>query len=244
MKRLIIFLPYCIIALISAGLVFVTADKEQMVTTAVAAPLIIVDAGHGGSDGGAVAGDGTQEQYLNLDIALKLNDLLTAAGYETLLTRTDDNSIHDADAKTVREQKVSDIHNRLKIIESNPPCIFISIHQNYFSQSQYSGAQVFYSPNHEKSSILAECIQQSIVSSIQPENTRQIKESGSSIYLLYHAKEPAVLVECGFLSNTEETAKLNDEKYRMQMAEAICKGIIKYISGRAENESNSVAALN
>lgn len=240
MKRLIISLPYCIIAVIFAGIVFVSAvNSAPASVVSDDAPLIIIDAGHGGKDGGAVASDGTQEQYINLDIALKLNKKLNDAGYKTLLTRKDDNSIHDSNLTSVREQKVSDIHNRLKIIESNPGCIFVSIHQNYFTESRYNGAQVFYSPNNEKSSLLASCIQKSIVTDLQPDNTRQIKESGSSIYILYHSKEPSVLVECGFLSNTEETAKLNDENYRTQMADSVCKGIINYINGAVETEESS-----
>lgn len=239
MKRLVMILPYCLIAAVLAGLIFVNVGRsEPVLSSQEDSPLIILDAGHGGQDGGAVAKDGTQEQYINLDITLKLNEILTKDGYRTLLTRTDDNSIHDADAKTVREQKVSDIHNRLKIVEANPGCLFVSIHQNYYTESQYCGAQVFYSPNAPESSHLAQCIQSSIVLSLQPENTRQIKESGSSIYILYHATEPAVLVECGFLSNPEETAKLNDESYRQQMAQAIADGIEKYILG-IEEESSS-----
>lgn len=242
MKRLVMILPYCIIATVLAGLIFVNVGKSDTVTSSQTqdTPLIVLDAGHGGQDGGAVAKDGTQEQYINLDITLKLNEILTKDGYRTLLTRTDNNSIHDADAKTTREQKVSDIHNRLKIVEANPGCLFVSVHQNYYTESQYSGAQVFYSPNAPESSQLAQCIQSSIVSSLQPGNNRQIKESGSSIYILYHATEPAVLVECGFLSNPEETAKLNDESYRQQMAQAIADGIETYINSR-EEESSSCA---
>lgn len=242
MKRLVMILPYCIIAAVLAGLIFVNVGKSDTVTSSQTqdTPLIVLDAGHGGQDGGAVAKDGTQEQYINLDITLKLNEILTKDGYRTLLTRTDDNSIHDADAKTTREQKVSDIHNRLKIVEANPGCLFVSIHQNYYTESQYSGAQVFYSPNAPESSQLAQCIQSSIVSSLQPGNNRQIKESGSSIYILYHATEPAVLVECGFLSNPEETAKLNEESYRQQMAQAIADGIETYINSREEESSSCV----
>ena len=103
------------------------------------APVIIIDAGHGGADGGAVASDGTQEQYLNLDIALKINSYLSELGYKTILTRSDDHSIHDTDADTIRRQKVSDIHNRLRIIESYPDSIFVSVHMNYFTESKYKG---------------------------------------------------------------------------------------------------------
>ena len=214
-------------------------NDSAVSSTAVAdAPLIIIDAGHGGVDGGAVAADGTQEQYINLDIALKLNEALIAKGYKALMTRTDNNSIHDASAVTTREKKVSDIHNRLKIIEANPDSIFVSIHQNYYTESKYWGTQVFYSPNNPESSVLAQCIQSGVVADLQPDNTRQIKESGDSIYILYNTTVPAVMVECGFLSNYEETAKLNDEIYRQQMADSICNGIINYLNGgNAESET-------
>lgn len=240
MKRLINYVPYFIIVAVIVCVVTVSVRKTEAAVNEIdAAPLIIIDAGHGGQDGGAVAADGTQEQYINLDIALKLNDLLSSKGYNTLLTRTDNNSIHDSDAKTVREQKVSDIHNRLKIIEDNSDCIFVSVHQNYYAESKYWGTQVFYSPNNTESGFLAQCIQDSVVTELQPDNTRKIKESGESIYILYHTTAPAVLVECGFLSNPEETLKLNDNEYRQQMAESICDGIIKYIISSAESESMS-----
>lgn len=226
--------PYFIIIVIVAGLVFVSfnTDNEAAVKSSNSElPVIIIDAGHGGMDGGAVSADGTQEQHLNLDIALKMNEYLTELGYKTVLTRADDNSIHDSDADTIRQQKVSDIHNRLKIIEENPDSIFVSVHQNYYTESKYSGTQVFYSVNNQESEKLAQNIQSSVVSSLQPDNTRQIKQSGSSIYLLHHSTVPSVLVECGFLSNAEETEKLKSEDYRMQMAQAVCKGIINYLNG-------------
>lgn len=242
MKSLIKYIPYFIITVIALGLVFVSLNNEKRSPASSAvtddAPLIIIDAGHGGADGGAVAADGTEEQYINLDIAIRLNDILTSLGYRTLMTRIDNNSIHDSTADTMREQKVSDLHNRLKIIESNPDCIFVSVHQNYYTESKYWGTQVFYSPNNAQSSVLAQSVQSSVVSGLQPDNTRQIKQSGSSIYLLYNATAPAVMVECGFLSNREETAKLNDIEYRQQMAEAISCGIVNYING-GEHESET-----
>jgi len=226
--------PYFIIIVIVVGIVFVGVNTDNDVTVQSGnnnMPVIIIDAGHGGVDGGAVSSDGTQEQYINLDIARKMNEYLTNLGYKTLMTRTDDNSIHDPDADTIRQKKVSDIHNRLKIIETNPHSIFVSVHLNYFSESKYSGTQVFYSPNNAQSENLAQNIQSSVVSLLQPDNTRQIKKSDSSIYLLYHSEVPSVMVECGFLSNAEETEKLKNDDYRMQMATAICKGIINYLNG-------------
>lgn len=229
--------PYFFIIILITVLVFISSCSDSVqVQSSADAPVIIIDAGHGGADGGAVASDGTQEQYLNLDIALKINKYLSELGYETVLTRTDDNSIHDADADTIRQQKVSDIHNRLSIIESHPDSVFVSVHMNYFTENKYSGTQVFYSLNNPDSEKLAQYIQSSVVTSLQPDNTRQIKQSDSSIYLLYHSSVPSVMVECGFLSNAEETEKLKNDNYRTQMAEAICEGIINYINC-AEDES-------
>lgn len=231
--------PYFIITVIVVGLVFVSVNNDNDITeqsNSNTSPVIIIDAGHGNPDGGAVSSDGTQEQYINLDIARKINEYLQELGYETIMTRTDDDSIHDPSADTIRQKKVSDIHNRLKIIQDNPDSIFVSVHLNYYTESKYNGAQVFYSPNDVKSEHLAQCIQNSVVSLLQPDNTRQIKKSDSSIFLLYHSTVPSVMVECGFLSNPEETRKLKEDDYRRQMATAICKGIIKYINS-SENFS-------
>ena len=162
---------------------------------------IVIDAGHGGADGGAVASDGISEKVINLEIAYKLNYILRAYGLNTVMTRTDDESIHDSNAKTLREQKVSDIHKRMSIMESDENNIFVSIHQNKFSNSSLWGTQVFYSPNTTDSAVLANCIQNSVCSLLQNDNKRVIKKSGSNIYLLYYAKRTAVLVECGFVSN-------------------------------------------
>ena len=231
-------IPYFIIVVIVTGLVFVNfnADSESVQISNETTPVIIIDAGHGGIDGGAVAADGTVEKDLNLDIALKMNEYIRNLGYRTILTRDEDVSIHDPAAETARQKKVTDLHNRLEIINSTTDCIFVSVHQNYYTQSKYSGTQVFYSVNNPDSEKLAQCIQTSVVSLLQPENKRQIKQSGSSIFLLHNSVVPSVLVECGFLSNPEETEKLKNESYRMQMAQAVCKGIINYLNGK-ESES-------
>ncbi len=202
-------------------------------------PIIIIDPGHGGEDGGTQSADGTLEKGINLEISLKVNEILLDEGYTTVLTREGDYMIYDESASSQREKKVSDIHNRMKIVEENGRCILLSIHQNYFGESKYSGTQVFYSKNNPGSKILAEEIQKSVVSSLQPENTRQIKESGTDIYLLYHADVPAVMVECGFMSNAAETEKLKNEDYQHKMAEAIVSGLIKYTESYPEGDKNN-----
>ena len=224
----------CLTAVAAAVAVVFSLDVYHLKTKAEEAekkrtPLIIIDAGHGGQDGGTVSSSGIVEKDINLSIALKIENLLKLYGFETLMTRNDDSLIYDGDCKTMREKKVSDIHNRMSMIEKYPDSIFLSIHQNHFDESKYSGTQVFYSKNNPESQILAECIQASVISKLQPENTRLIKPSGTEIYLLYHAKSPAVMVECGFLSNGAEAQLLNDDEYQTKMSVAVVQGIFTYL---------------
>ena len=191
---------------------------------------VIIDAGHGGPDGGTSSQDGTLEKDINLMIAHKLNDFLISMGVETVMIRTDDVSVHDDDAETIREKKVSDIKNRLSVLNNTDNSVFVSIHQNHFSQEKYSGTQVFYSKNNPDSRVLADSIRHSVITGLQPENSREIKQSGQEIYLLYHAENPAVMVECGFLSNIEETEKLKDERYQRKLALFIALGIFDFIN--------------
>lgn len=191
-------------------------------------PVIIIDAGHGGEDGGAVGADGTNEKDINLSIALKLNDILTVLGYETRMVRTTDISIHNEGADTIRERKSSDIRNRAAIMEEYENCLYISVHQNKYEDSSIWGAQTFYSPNDDASKSLAQFIQTSVAAQIQPDNKRQIKESGTSIYVLYNATKPAVMVECGFISNPNELSQLKTEEYQSKMAFSISTGIMNY----------------
>jgi len=194
-------------------------------------PVVLLDAGHGGEDGGAVGVGGVIEKELNLAVTLKLDSFLRALGYETILTRTTDVATYDADAVTMREKKVSDIHNRFAMMEAlRQSDLFLSIHMNKFPGKSAHGIQVFYSKNRPESAALAQCIQESVVGLLQPENTRQIKPSGDEIYLLYYAKRPAVLVECGFISNAEEAAKLQEDEYQNRLAFAIAVGVLEYTS--------------
>ncbi len=189
---------------------------------------VIVDAGHGGEDGGAVAADGTPEKDINLDIALKLKNILSFYGFNVIMTRTTDTMTCDDNLETQRAKKVSDIKNRLELIRKNNNSIFVSIHQNKFSDTSQRGTQVFYSGKNEKSKILADTIQRTIVANLQPDNKRLTKKCGTNIYLLYHAEVPAVLVECGFISNNAELESLKSEEYKTKTAMLIADGIIKY----------------
>lgn len=193
---------------------------------------IVVDAGHGGEDGGAVGVNGLVEKDINLAIALALAENLKANNFQVILVRDGDYSVGDQSLSTVAERKRSDTKNRVRLVEETGECLLVSIHQNQFSQSQYSGAQMFYSPNNPESAQLAECIRESVVSSLQPDNTRQNKEAGEEIYLLTHCQVPAVLVECGFLSNPEEATLLSQEAYQQDMAAAIYNGIVSFLEQR------------
>ena len=213
------------------GLLYTAFSEPQYVTTAAKAeeklPTIVIDAGHGGEDGGAGA-NGVLEKDVNLAIALRLRDMLTAGGYSVVMTRDSDVSIYDSSASTTREKKVSDLNNRVKIINSSSDNILVSIHQNKFEQSKYSGAQISYSQNDPESFRLAEEIRRSVTGMLQPENKRELKPAEKSIFILTKAEVPAVIVECGFLSNEEEAAKLSDEEYQKQMAFAVFCGIEGY----------------
>ena len=188
---------------------------------------IVIDAGHGGEDGGAEV-DGVLEKDINLSIAGKLSDILRLCGCRVEEIRDEDISVYDSDARTIREKKVSDLKRRVEITNANEHNLLVSIHQNKFDNSAYSGAQLFYSSNHDNSSVLAEDIRSAVVSLLQKDNTRELKPADSNIYLLDHAEVPAVIVECGFLSNPEERKKLMDDTYQNEMAYAIAMGVLAY----------------
>ncbi len=191
--------------------------------------LVIIDAGHGGIDGGTQTSDGVLEKDINLSIAKKVAILCELHSVDYIMTRTDENSLADESADSIRQKKISDTKNRLKIIEDNPQALFLSIHQNYFTQSKYKGAQVFYSPNNPLSLDFAETMQNQIVELLQPQNNRIAKKTGTDIYLLYHAESVAIMVECGFLSNLQEAELLKTDDYQNKIAFAIFCGILKYL---------------
>lgn len=193
-------------------------------------PTIIIDPGHGGFDGGATTSEGYPEKHINLNISKYLFNLFSISGYDVIITRDSDISLESDGLSTIREKKTSDIHNRMKFMEENPDSIFISIHQNHYSVSKYWGAQVFYSPNYsEESGSIAESVQETIVQFLQEDNTRTVKECGTSVYLIYKAVVPAVLVECGFLSNEQEATLLMTDEYQKKISYAIYIGIEKYL---------------
>lgn len=191
-------------------------------------PVILIDPGHGGMDGGAQSKSGALEKNLNLDISKTLKEIFEVNGFKVKMTRETDTSIHDPSANTIRKQKLSDLKNRMDLINQTENGMLISIHQNLFTDSKYSGSQIFYSQNNPLSKDLATQVQQSIVGLIQPDNSREIKPAGNHIYLLREAKIPAIIVECGFLSNEEESSKLANKEYQQKLAFAIYCGFLQH----------------
>ncbi len=226
-KIIVVSLLYVSVFLISFN--NTKSDSTSTSGTPDSAPIIIIDAGHGGFDGGASTEDGFPEKDINLSISLYLRDFLKLFGFETVLTRETDASLENEGLSTIRQKKKSDIYNRMSLMEKYDNCVFLSIHQNFFNEEKYSGLQVFYSKNFsETSSALAEKIQSEAVNLLQPQNTRKIKECGTSVYLIYNAKAPACLIECGFLSNKPEAQKLLTEEYQRQVAYCIAVAVYDY----------------
>ncbi len=199
--------------------------------------LVVLDAGHGGEDGGCVGADGTYEKDLNLAVTLRIYEMLSAMGIRCVLTRSSDMLLYDlygelSDYDGVK--KVYDLKNRVKYAEEFENAVFISIHMNTFSRSEYSGLQVWYSKNSEGSSRLADMVASYGKSYLQRENDRATKQADSSIYVLDRIKIPAVLIECGFLSNTDECARLSDEEYQGALALTIASAVTEYLSERGK----------
>lgn len=192
--------------------------------------VVILDAGHGFPDGGAVSNDNKIiESNLNLNIVLKLQELLEASSTTVILTRSDENGIYETDADSIRKKKVSDMKNRVKISKESNAEIFVSIHMNKLNQTQYSGFQTFYKSDDEKSKNLANHIQNNLNFFIDLNNKRTIKTI-DKIYLSEHVEIPLVIVECGFLSNEKEANLLNSEEYQDKLAWCIYSGILDYFN--------------
>jgi N-acetylmuramoyl-L-alanine amidase len=221
----VILITFCLVMYSAFSNITARTDSDSLEQQ----PMIVIDAGHGGEDGGAEV-DGVLEKDINLSIAGKLSEILRLCGCRVTEIRDEDISVYDSDAQTLREKKVSDLKRRVEIANENDNNILVSIHQNKFDNSAYSGAQLFYSSNHDDSRVLAESIRSAITSLLQKDNTRELKPAGSDIYLLDHAEVPAVIVECGFLSNQQERSKLMDDAYQNEMAYAVAMGVLEYIN--------------
>ena len=178
---------------------------------------------------GAEGDHGVTEAQINLEIVLKIQQLLEQSGCTVLLTRSDENAIYDLDAKTLKQKKISDIRNRVKIGNESSADIFVSIHLNKINEQQYNGWQTFFNTNHEQSKVLAEEIQNNLNQSIQKENHR-IAMKLNTVYIMKHVEIPISIVECGFLSNPQEEQQLQEGEYQNRLAWGIYNGIISYFS--------------
>ena len=194
--------------------------------------ILMIDPGHGGEDGGAVAEDGTAEAGINLAIALRLRELMTLLGRDTAMTREEDISIHSAGASTLREKKASDLKNRVALVNSSDGAVLLSIHQNSLPQAKsVHGAQAFFN-EAAGAEPMAETIQNALNQAVNSGNPKAAKAVDSSVYLMKHIDCAGVLVECGFLSNPEELDLLRDPSHQKRLTAAIAAGFLQYDAGK------------
>ena len=228
MKRdlLLLFLCLCILGAAS------WLGRDHVVTTAASTAqegrILILDAGHGGEDGGASSASGSKESDINLNIVLKTEALMAFLGVRTELTRFEDRSMHNEGASTIHEKKVSDLKNRVKFVNSISDAMLISVHQNYFTDSRYDGAQVFYNSG-DVSRQWGESTQEVLRQVLDPDNDRSAKAVPDNVYLFSHISCPAILVECGFLSNGEEASLLLTDTYQRKISLALAGAYLKEI---------------
>lgn len=197
---------------------------------------LVIDPGHGGEDGGAVSISGQQESQINLAIALELDQLMGFYGVPTVMTRSSDVSIHDAQASTLREKKVSDLHNRVDRINQVENATVISIHQNASPNTSFQGIQVFYGGDETLSRPLAQKVQETMIWALSPEKKRSVQRVDTSVYLMNHIACRAILVECGFLSNPEEDRLLQEPAYQRKLAMVLASS---YLTSGSAQEGES-----
>ena len=226
-KKRLIFIITCMCVAMFACMLTIKENTIETVSLPVTNKVIILDAGHGTPDEGAESSNGTTEAEINLKITLKVQKLLEQSGATVILTRSDENSIYDIDSKTLKQKKVSDIHNRVKIGNESSADIFVSIHLNKIPQSQYWGWQCFYKKNNENSKKLAEAIQANLNQAI-PKDNKRVAMQIDNIYIIKNVQIPTAIVECGFLSNLQEEQLLLTDEYQDKLAWGIYNGIINY----------------
>lgn len=223
----VILVCACILAKTSA--VYVTGRQVEKQKEC-----IVVDVGHGGFDSGKIGVNGELEKDINLQIALKLKEVLEVKGIPVVLTREDDRGLYDEDSSN---KKAQDLQRRCDLINDKKPLLTVSIHQNSYTSPEIKGAQVFYYTTSTESQKLAETIQKTLIEQVDPENHREAK-ANNSYYMLKKTESTIVIVECGFLSNPEEAEKLSSEDYQKKMADAITLGVFRYL-GRDTDKNAS-----
>lgn len=226
LKRIHIIGLLVAVAALFCGLGYLGNMTPVSTTPVETTDTFIIDAGHGGMDGGAVGTSGVMEKDINLSVAMELKNVLEGKGKKVIMTRDSDKSLHTTDSSKIRAQKRSDLENRKKILTENPGSVFVSIHMNKFEQSKYRGAQVFYADN-EKSCEIGENVQSALREGLADGNDRVAKTVESSVFVLKGVTTPAIIVECGFLSNPEEEKLLTRPDYQKKLAECIADGLLK-----------------
>lgn len=217
-----------VMAGIAVGSVFHFSQFKSVFGTKTDTLTVVVDAGHGNPDGGAVGINGTIEQKINLDIAHKVCEVLQGKGIKVVMTRvTEDCLCTDQGGKTIRQIKREDMNKRLDIIKKSKGDLFVSIHMNYFADQKVDGLRLFYDKKHENTLELAQHIQAKM-SEVTGAGMYAVKATDPNLFLMKNTPVPAVLVECGFLSNIEEEKKLNDSDYQSRIAWAIADAIEKF----------------
>lgn len=233
-KMLFALLAFCTVTAIFGAVQFIESNSGDNFYDAssdnysIKNITLVIDAGHGGEDGGAVGTSGVLEKDINLSVAKKLEGMLTLLDVDVVMTRNDDRMLYLPDQSS--RKKYYDLRNRKAVAEKYENPVFISIHQNKFPISKYNGLQVYYSDNNDGSKILAENVQSKTAAYLQPDNTRKIKSAGGSIYLMYNLECPAILVECGFLSNSFEENLLQDDVYQKKLAFVIFSAVADYLN--------------
>ena len=218
-KRLCLVLALMIPVFGYAGLTY-GSDTVQTMSFSPISYTLVIDAGHGGEDGGAVSITGVPESQINLAIALKLEDTLALYGLAPKMLRREDTSLHDESAATIREKKVSDLHNRAAMVKETENPLLISIHQNTYTDARYHGAQVFFAPTPGSRDIACKT-QQDLSRNLDPFNLREAKQIPDTVYLMNHVTCPAILVECGFLTHPEEETLLRQDDYQRKLAASL-----------------------
>lgn len=234
-KRTLLY-TWLAVCMIGLSAIFLAGSRRACTPTGAmgqgsSAQTVVIDPGHGGQDGGAVAGDGTEESRINLAISLQLEQLLRFAGVRTELTRREDGMVCDPGLETMRQRKVSDLHNRASFVNGIPNAVLLSIHQNSLPSSPVThGAQTFWN-RQEGAEALARTLQAGLNPVVNTHRAKEPKQIPDSIYLMNHVDAPAVLVECGFLSNREEAARLQQEDYQKTLAAVIAAGYLRWMAG-------------
>lgn len=226
-SRFNVVILVCLFLLTTLFLIFQPISVSCIVPQRLPERTLVLDAGHGGEDGGAVSVTGQPESGINLAIVLKLEQLCGFFGVNAVLTRSKDCSLKDENTVTLAEMKRTDLCNRVKRINQQENPLLISIHQNFYFGSKSSGAQVFYAPTEESDELALHC-QQIFTQSVDRSNHRQAKKISSDIYLMNHVACPAILIECGFLSNREEAEKLETDTYQITLAAAIVSAYLTF----------------